>query len=711
MVVRLLLGWLGVAVAVAIGWLCWQRRSTPGAAALLIFAGTLAAWGSIYALGWGKGVLPATVFQAVGVPAGSLAAITLFLFVLQYAQHGYTPTWLHLAALAVVPLTMQGLLWGRIAVGGAVLWRGINTVYAEVLLLLAAFTLVRAGVYGPRPYRRQFALLLFGVLVPFFFNILNLRGAYLAGEYPADISLTPLPYTITAAALLLGLLLYRLLSTTPLARDLVVERMGDGWMVLDARDRVVDLNPTAERLLGTARDRLFGKEGKQVLARWQSIAAAYDKEVNIQGSIRLGEEWRYLQVRVSPLHEDGRPLGRLILWKDITEWQKAEEARRQARDEMFILLHAISGAATRAMSLDDFLTEALFQIAYAFHSQMSALFLLEESDRPLRQGLFLKAYHGIPAETVQCLAVISEIPPFIQEVINGGKARQIPDIRCEASFSEATRRLGPYSLLALPLRIEDKSLGMICLTRAAGELYRQDEITRLMVVADEIATFIYSDRQRHLNIVLAERERLVRDLHDSLSAKLYGVLTLTEAAQAGLEAGHADMPARVLTRIGEQARQALKEMRLFLHELEPVDLEREGLAAALAQRLSAVEGRADIRTRLLVDDHAAALPVQAQVALYFIAQEALNNALRHANARAVTVRLQQRRSRLVFEIRDDGCGFDLQQVGNGGRGLRNMRERAEKIGARLTVTSRPGQGTTVRVVLPATLAEQPRELV
>ncbi len=702
--VRLLLAWLAIVVAGAIGWLCWRRRSTPGAVALLILAGTLAAWGALYALWWGKGLPSVIVVRSVSVLAGSLAGITFFLFVLQYTQRAYTPTWLHFLVLAILPLTVQGLLWGRLVVQRENLWQGINAIYAEVLLLLAAFFLVRVGIYGPRPYRRQFALLLFGALVPFFTNLLNLFEGQLG-----SIHLTPVPYTITATALLLGLVRYRLLSAIPLPRDLVIEKMGDGWMVLDARDRVVDLNPAAEHLLGTARDRIFGKQGKQVLARWQSINLADDKEVSIQGSVRVGEEWRYLQMRVSPLRDDRHFLGRVILWKDITEWQKAEEARRQARDEMFVLLHAISGAATRAMSLDDFLTDALFQIAYAFHSRMSALFLLEESQQSFSERLFLKAYHGMPAEAVQRIAIIPEIPPFIQEVLCSGEARQIPDIRWEANISEATRQLGAYSLLVLPLRMEGKALGMICLTRPAGELYRQDEITRLMVVADEIATFIYSDRQRHLNIALAERQRLVRDLHDSLSAKLYGVLTLTEAAQAGLEAGHADMPARVLTRIGEQARQALKEMRLFLHELEPIDLERQGLAAAIAQRLSAVEGRADIRTHIFMDDRVT-LPIQSQVALYFIAQEALNNALRHANARSVTVRLQKRRDRLVFEIRDDGCGFDQQQVGNGGRGLRNMQERAEKIGARLTVDSRPGRGTIVRVVLPGTPQESPGEI-
>ncbi len=694
MVVGLMGLFLALAAAIVIGCICWRRRATPGAADLFGFAIVLAVWVLVYVLWWGKGNLPRPVVLAVSALAGSLAPAALFLFVLHYTQRGYQTTWKHMFALAIVPATVQAALWTGAIVNGEPVWRWINAIYASALLLLAAFALIRAGVYGPRPHRRQFALVLFGVLVPFFINVVHLSNTRLF-----DLSLTPLPFAITAFALLFGLLLYRLLATIPLARDLVIEKMGDGWMVLDSQNRVIDLNPAAERLIGVARDRILGQAGEKVLTRWQNIMASYDKEINVNGSVMVGEEWRYLQMRVSPLFDGQRPLGRVILWRDMTEWQKAEEARRQARDEMFILLHAISGAATRAMSLDDFLTESLFQIAYAFHSQMSAIFLLEENGEVAPGKLLLKAYHGLSADLVQRLAVIPTLPPLIQDVITSGEARQIPDIRQEKGISEATRQLGAYSLLILPLLIDNKGAGIICLARPAGQIYRPDEITRLTVVADEIATFIYSDRQRHLNIALAERERLVRDLHDSLSAKLYGVLTLTEAAQAGLEAGHADMPARVLARIGEQARQALKEMRLFLHELEPLDLEREGLAAALAQRLSAVEGRADIRTHLLIDEKVS-LPVQTEVALYFIAQEALNNALRHANARSVTVRLKKRRADLVFEISDDGRGFDQRQVGNGGRGLRNMRERAEKIGARIAIASQVGKGTTVRVTLP-----------
>jgi signal transduction histidine kinase len=150
----------------------------------------------------------------------------------------------------------------------------------------------------------------------------------------------------------------------------------------------------------------------------------------------------------------------------------------------------------------------------------------------------------------------------------------------------------------------------------------------------------------------------------------------------------------ILSRIGETARQALKEMRLFLYELQPVDLERDGLVSILNQRLTAVEGRADVKARLLTDE-TISLPLDKEVALYYIAQEALNNVLKHAKAKSVTVRLKQTKSNVKLEIEDDGYGFVPSRDSSGGMGMKNMRERASQVGGKLAITSVPGKGTKI----------------
>jgi signal transduction histidine kinase len=135
-----------------------------------------------------------------------------------------------------------------------------------------------------------------------------------------------------------------------------------------------------------------------------------------------------------------------------------------------------------------------------------------------------------------------------------------------------------------------------------------------------------------------------------------------------------------------------------VHELRPLALEKEGLVGALQQRLDAVERRAGMDARLIVEGELDLLP-DVEEALYRIAQEALNNALKHAAATMVRVSIHADEDKVVLEVADNGKGFDPQAVSDeGGMGLTTMRERAEKLGGTLVLISAPGEGTTVTVV-------------
>ena len=199
--------------------------------------------------------------------------------------------------------------------------------------------------------------------------------------------------------------------------------------------------------------------------------------------------------------------------------------------------------------------------------------------------------------------------------------------------------------------------------------------------------------------VLEERQRLARELHDSVAQALYGVSLYAEAAGRALASGETAPVAASLADIRETVHEALGEMRLLLFELRPPLLEEEGLAGAIASRLRAVEARAGLTTRLEGDVSDRFSPEMEQE-LYRLAQEALNNVLKHAHARHVTVRLDVSPARAVLEVADDGVGFEAALRGGDGYGLPGMRERAERLGGTLYVTSAPDAGTTVRVEVP-----------
>jgi signal transduction histidine kinase len=192
--------------------------------------------------------------------------------------------------------------------------------------------------------------------------------------------------------------------------------------------------------------------------------------------------------------------------------------------------------------------------------------------------------------------------------------------------------------------------------------FTEEDMVAIQSLGDQIVVAIENahlyDQSREL-AVLEERTRLARDLHDSVTQSLYSLVLLTEGWRRLLNAGGGTQIEDYLGRIGEIAQQALREMRLLIHELRPPMLEQEGLVGAVRKRLDAVEKRVGIEARVVMDD-LVELPASLEEGLYWITQEALNNALKHAAAKKETVRICVEGAMLMLEIADDGQGFDLE---------------------------------------------------
>jgi len=197
--------------------------------------------------------------------------------------------------------------------------------------------------------------------------------------------------------------------------------------------------------------------------------------------------------------------------------------------------------------------------------------------------------------------------------------------------------------------------------------------------------------------VVEERQRLARDLHDSVIQALYGLILSAEGAGRKLAEGEVGLVTERLQDIRQTAKSALDEMRSLIFELRPPDLQKEGLIAALRARLESVEARAGLQTKLEIEGDGRLSP-RLEAGLYWVVQEALNNALRHSAADKVIVSLRLRPEAVELEVIDNGVGFDPSA--RGGLGLRGMYERAEQLGGELSFYCKPGQGTRVRLEVP-----------
>ncbi len=197
---------------------------------------------------------------------------------------------------------------------------------------------------------------------------------------------------------------------------------------------------------------------------------------------------------------------------------------------------------------------------------------------------------------------------------------------------------------------------------------------------------------------LEEREKLARELHDSVSQALYGIALGVNTALAMLDRNRDAARSALDYSIG-LARAGLSEMRALIFELRPESLEAEGLVAALQKTAEATRARFELPVTVEVcgEPH---LSLPQKEAVYRIAQEALHNSVKHAHSNEIALLLTCDDRILTLAIRDDGIGFDANGPHPGHLGLKSMRERAASIGGTVTIASAPGQGTEIRLQLP-----------
>jgi signal transduction histidine kinase len=254
------------------------------------------------------------------------------------------------------------------------------------------------------------------------------------------------------------------------------------------------------------------------------------------------------------------------------------------------------------------------------------------------------------------------------------------------------------SELTVPISVKGKIIGVLDIQSDQLDNFNHTDLELMRSLANQAGVAIENARlyeQAKQVAVLEERNRLARELHDSVTQTLYGMGLYAQAAIGQLALGNLEQVGENLREIIDTSQEVLAEMRLLIHELRPPVLVQDGLDMALQARLSAVEGRAGLQTSLK-SDLAGRLPATIEEGFYRIALEALNNVVKHAHAHTVAVYLSQHQNVVTLEITDDGLGFDPQAVkAQGGMGLPAMQERAAALGGQLTIWSKPGEGARV----------------
>jgi signal transduction histidine kinase len=253
--------------------------------------------------------------------------------------------------------------------------------------------------------------------------------------------------------------------------------------------------------------------------------------------------------------------------------------------------------------------------------------------------------------------------------------------------------------LGVPIRHGDEVLGIVFLSNKqtpGGFTEHDEELLTLFAAHAAIALTnarLY-ERGRELTVI-EERTRMARELHDAVTQKLFS-LRLTAQAAAALLPTDQQRAAEELDRVRRLAGEALAELRAVIVELRPADLDRHGIVETLRKHVTLLDRLHSVAIRFHASEMGDLEPA-VEVALLRVAQEAVHNALRHARAGRIDLRLSREDQRVTMEIADDGVGFDVGGAPGRGLGLASMGDRAESAGGRLSVSSAPGEGTTVRL--------------
>lgn len=572
-------------------------------------------------------------------------------------------------------------------------WGLLLIVYSLGLLVASIILTISASGNSLKPLKIGSLVALDGAI----FASIVLDGVSFTNFLPmvTDYDLMLVGFILVGVALLFSN--RKILEPNLLTRDELFDSINDGIIIINNQDKILDLNPAAEQLLGTPTQKVYGNPVETILTNWNSISNSSDaKEKEFRGSINLNQQWHHISVRINKFDDDR---GKVIFLRDITDRKDTNEVRQQAREEMFNLLRSFFKSASTSQSTNDFFRDVLFQIAYTFHAESGAICLVDPLPKSKKFKFSLMAKYGELMEEKETLTNLQETLVSSKWILGNREPLIISDSSQNPQFTKVADRFEGFTVAVFPLLYNEQMMGVLILARTESAGFIPDEIVRLSVVTEELASFIYSDRKRKSDIALAERHRLAQDLHDSITQKLYGLVTLTEAVKLGLESGAPVDENKMVDKISENARQALREMRLFLFELEPVDIERDGLVSTIQQRLASVEGRSGIQARMISDTEIL-LSVEKETEIYYIVEEALNNILKHANAKSVLVKLKQRKESIYLEIVDNGCGFDFDKVKFGGKGLGNIKERAKRIKGKLNIDSSPEHGTKITLTVP-----------
>ena len=485
-----------------------------------------------------------------------------------------------------------------------------------------------------------------------------------------------------------------------------IEQSASTVVITDREGRIEYANPRFEETTGYTVDEALGQNPRILKSSahdeahyrelWDTITSGQTWRGEFQNKRKDGSfYWEY--ATIAPVVDESGQITNFIAVKDdITQRKQAKQALERRVEELAVL-NLIAHTMATVTDLPEALEGVAQTVTYVFNASTTAIGVWEDGQMEI-----LARFDREPSDLTDRFFPMATAPA-IREPLDRGEAISIPDIQAvplPAGLDAVLRTQNIRAMLLAPLRARGTAFGIVAVARdQTGDVFSPAEVNLAETITADIAGAIENARlfERAQELaVIEERNRLARELHDSVTQTLYSVALMTEALPRVWEQ-HPDKAQEALNILHRLARGALGEMRNLLLELQPAMLLEKDLGELLRQLANATMGRTQIAVETRVNGERS-LPDEVHIALYRIAQETLNNIVKHAATSQATIELDLEPAQVVLCIHDDGCGFDPLADAGHGFGIRNMTDRAETIGARFRLESQPGHGTQIKVV-------------
>jgi len=532
-------------ISACVGFMALLRRNKPGVGILALLMFAIAEWAFASGLETAVVGLQNKVFWSKIEYLGGLSASTLFLvFVLEYSRKTQWLRPVYLVLLSIVPIAgfiitatneWNGLIWSsftpnptlpNVLIYGHSIGFYILIIYNYLIISIGIIALLEVWFHAKQPYRRQVGTLLLGSLFPFVGGIVyNLVPDFFPG-----LDLTPVSFSLTGLVIAFGIFRFRLFDLTPIARDVLIENMEDGILVLDAENRVVDFNPGAQRILSATAKENLGQPITKVLKSWPGITKNLEDNDKVETEIRLDTDPpRYIHLHISPLYGQHKQLaGRLLVFRDVTRRQQTEAELARNNEELSIINH-ISLAITSGLDMEHVLKTLHEQCSQLVPIDIFYVALYDETNSLIHVPLFYERGHFQAGPSRD----INDNPGNIGTIIrsrktlyikNANKSDTRPFQQSESILDKSTR-----SYIGIPLTLRERVIGVLSIQNNRADAYTEDQIRILERIAIQVAIAVENARLH------AEVQRLA--IIDELTG-IYNYRGLHELGAREVERAH-----------------------------------------------------------------------------------------------------------------------------------------------------------------------------